>query len=54
MKKAQLTVTFHIGKTQIERLSDEQLEIMAKRVSETMSRYYSANPEEYQRLKKRA
>lgn len=52
MKKAQLTVTYYIGNTQIERLSEEQLETMAKRLSDTMSLYYSAHPEEYKRLRR--
>ena len=53
MKKAQLTVTFHIGNTQVEQLSEEQLEVMAKRISEAMSVYYTARPEEYQNIQKR-
>ena len=48
----ELTVTLHIGGKQIERLTEEQLEKMAQRLSDTMSTYYTANPKEYQKLKK--
>ena len=47
-----LTVTLHIGGKQIEKLTPEQCERMAQRLSETMSRYYSQHPDEYQKLKK--
>jgi hypothetical protein len=51
MKKGLLTVTFHIGGKQVETLSEEQLEKMSERFSETMSTYYTAHPEEYRRIK---
>lgn len=51
MKQKPLTVTLHVGGKQVDRLTDEQLERMAQRLSETMSRYYSVHPEEYRRIK---
>ena len=50
MKK--LTVTFHIGGEQVERLSEEQSKRVAEQLSKTMSIYYTAHPTEYQNLKK--
>ena len=50
MKQNQLTVTLHIGGKQIERLTEEQKEKMADRLSETMSRYYTANPGEFKKI----
>lgn len=46
-----LTVTLHIGGKQVETLSAEQCEKMAQRLSEAMSLYYTAHPEEYLKLK---
>lgn len=48
----ELTVTLHIGGKQVEKLTDEQLEKMAQRLSDTMSTYYTAHPQEYQKIKK--
>ena len=47
-----LTVTLHIGGKQIEQLTAEQSERMAERLSDAMSLYYSAHPQELQKLKK--
>ena len=47
-----LTVTLHIGGKQVERLTPEQSERMAQRLSEAMSTYYTAHPEEFIRIKK--
>lgn len=52
MKNTPLTVTFHIGGKQVEKLTEEQIERMARRVGEAMSSYYTAHPKEYQELKK--
>lgn len=52
MKETKLTVTFHIGGKQVDKLTDEQKERMAQRLSEAMSLYYSNHPEEYAKLKK--
>lgn len=51
IKNRPLTVTFHIGGKQVEKLSDEQCERMSERLSETMSRYYAARPNEYIKIK---
>lgn len=47
-----LTVTLHIGGKQVETLTEEQRERIAQRLSEVVSRYYSAHPDEYQKIKK--
>lgn len=52
MKNTPLTVTLHIGGKQVEKLTDEQCERMAGRLSETMSRYYTAHSDEYIKIKK--
>ena len=51
MKDKKLTVTLHIGGSQVETLTEEQCENLAKRLSETMSLYYTANPKEYAKIK---
>lgn len=51
MKKP-LTVTLHIGGKQVEKLTDEQCERMAQRLSETMSLYFTSHADEYQKIKK--
>ena len=50
-EKKGLTVTLFIGDKQIEELTPEQSERLAKRLSKMMSSYYSAHPSEYQKLK---
>ncbi len=45
-----LTVTFHIGDQQIDKLTDEHLDAMSKKIGETMSVYYTAHPEEYKKI----
>lgn len=52
MKQKPLTVTLHVGGKQVDRLTDEQAERMAKRLSEAMSIYYTAHPEEFKNIKK--
>ena len=52
MRQKTLTATFHIGGKQVEKLTDEQAEKMAKKLSEVMSRYYTANPGEFKEIKK--
>lgn len=47
-----LTVTFHIGGKQVDKLTPEQCERMAQKLSEAMSRYYSNHLDEYQVFKK--
>ena len=50
-KQKPLTVTLHIGGKQVERLTDEQAEKMAQKLSDTMSIYYTANPSEFKDIK---
>ena len=50
-KNTSLSVTFHIGGKHVEKLSDEECERMAQRLSETMSVYYTAKPKEYLKIK---
>jgi hypothetical protein len=52
MKDTKLTVTFHIGDKQIDKLTSEQADRMAERLSEAMSLYYTAHPQEFTNLKK--
>lgn len=47
-----LTVTFHIGGKQVDKLTPEQCERMAQKLSEAMSLYYTSNMDEYQKIKK--
>jgi hypothetical protein len=51
MKEKELTVTLHIGGKQVDKLTPEQTERMAERLSKAMSLYYTANPEEYREIK---
>ena len=50
-KEQKLTCTFFVGGKQVEKLTPEQCERMAQRVGEVLSLYYTANPEEYRKLK---
>lgn len=50
-KQKPLTVTLHIGGKQVERLTEEQTEKMAKKLSEAMSIYYTANADEYVKMR---
>ena len=52
MKDKPLTVTLHIGGKQVDKLTSEQSERMAQRLSETMCLYYPAHPDEFLKLKK--
>lgn len=49
----ELTVTLYVGGKQVETLTEEQKEKMAQRLSESMSHYYSANLEEFQRIEEK-
>ena len=51
MKQKPLTVTLHIGGKQVDRLTDEQADVIVKRLSEGMSIYYTAHPEEFKKIK---
>ena len=46
-----LTCTFYIGGVQVDSLPPEHLDKMAQRIGETLSRFYSAHPSEYQKIK---
>ena len=50
-KKKGLTVTLFVGGEQVDTLTPEQRERMARRLSERMSIYYTAHSEEYQNIK---
>ena len=52
MRDTKITVTLHIGGKQVDTLTPEQRARMAQRLSEAMSLYYTAHPEEYQKLQK--
>jgi hypothetical protein len=51
MKDKPLTVTLHIGGKQVDKLTSEQCERMAQKLSESMSLYYTAHPEEFKNIK---
>lgn len=51
MKNAKLTCTFYIGGKQVEKLTPEQSERIAQRLSEVMSLYYTNHPEEFKKIK---
>ena len=51
MKGKPLTFTLHIGDKQIDTLPDDYLQRMSERLSERMSLYYTAHPEEYLKIK---
>lgn len=46
-----ITVTIYVGDRKVDTLTGEQSERVAQRMSEAMSLYYTAHPEEYKRLK---
>lgn len=50
-KEEKLTCTFFVGGKQVDKLTPEQCERMAERVGEVLSLYYTANPEEYQKIR---
>ena len=50
-KKKELTVTLFIGGNQVDKLTTEQCEQMAKNLSKTMSLYYSSHLDEYASIK---
>ena len=52
MKKP-LTATFHIGGKQVDKLTEEQLEKMAQRLTDTMNLYYTHHKDEFQKIKEK-
>ena len=53
MSNKALTVTLHIGGKQVDRLTAEQCEGMAQRLSDAMSLYYTAHPREFANLERK-
>ena len=51
MKDRKLTVTLHIGGKQVETLTAEQRKVVAERLSEAMSLYFTAHPDEFKNIK---
>ena len=51
MRDTKLTVTLHIGNERIEKLTPEQSARIAEKLSEVMSTYYTAHPQEFAQLK---
>lgn len=52
MKKPKpLTVTIFVGGKQVDKLTEEQKERMAQKLSEVMSISYTATPEEFKKIK---
>jgi hypothetical protein len=49
-KDKPLTVTLHIGGKQVDKLTAEQCDRITERLSETMSLYYTAHPEELKNI----
>ena len=49
-KKNGLTVTFFIGDKQVDELTPDQTEKMAKRLSKAMSIYYTGHSDEYMKI----
>lgn len=45
-----LTCSFFVGGMPVEKLTPEQRAKMAQRIGEAMSNYYTAHPEEYQKI----
>lgn len=50
MKNNNLTVTLHIGDMQIDKLTPQQTEAMANKVTEAMGAYYAENPDEFSKI----
>ena len=51
MKK--ISVTLFVGDKQIDTLSPSEREAMARRLSQTMSTFYTAHPEQYEKITQR-
>lgn len=50
-KPKTLTCTFFVGGMPVEKMSPDQRKIIAQRMGDAMSDYYTAHPEEYQKIK---
>ena len=51
-KNKPLSVTLYMGGKKIDKFTEEQKEKMAQKLSEAMSLYYTAHPDEFLKLKK--
>ena len=49
-KQQKLTYSFYVAGVQVDRLTPEQLDRMAARLSKSMSEYYTRHPDEYLKL----
>ncbi len=47
----ELTCTFYVNGERVEKLTEEQLDSMSEKLSKAMSRYYTANIEEFLKIK---
>lgn len=52
MRNKPITVTLFVGERQVQTLSTEQREALSRRLSRNMSTYYTAHPEQYERLQR--
>ena len=50
-KQQKLTCTFFVGGQPVEKLTEAQLDKMARRLEEAMSTYYTAHPDEFKNIK---
>ena len=51
MKKQPIKILLYRGGEQIQSLPQEQRDDISKRLSEQMSTFYTAHPQEYQKIK---
>jgi hypothetical protein len=51
MKQKPIKVTLYLGEKQIQSLPEEYKDEMSKRLSERMSTFYTAHPQEFQKIK---
>ena len=49
-KQQKLTYTIYVGGVQVDKLTPEHKQKMGQRLSEAMSLYYTAHPDEYRKL----
>ena len=50
-KAKPITIEIFVGNQRVDKLTDEQKERMAQRLSYAMSLYYTQHPDEYAKLK---
>lgn len=51
MKQKLIKVTLYLGEKQIQSLPEERKDEMSKRLTERMSTFYTAHPQEFQKIK---